>query len=78
MHSAAQRNAIPEANGRKTVAKSGGERSQRGTYAPAMYTNRTVLRWYARVLRARLKHGATSRGAWREARYIRRIQRGMP
>lgn len=44
-------------------------------YAPALYTNRTVLRWYARVVRFRLKHGATLRGAWREARYIRCIQR---
>jgi hypothetical protein len=48
------------------------------SYAPAMYTKRTVVRWYVRILRARLKHGATFRGAWREARYIRRIQKAMP
>lgn len=47
-------------------------------YAPALYTNRTVLRWYLRMLRFRFKHGATLRGAWWDAREIRRIQKGIP
>lgn len=47
-------------------------------YAPAMYTERSTLRWWLRMLRFKIKHGAKLRGTWAEAQWTRRIQKAMP